>query len=173
MKTTLMHIIASRTAVLALMAAILLSLTACHTTEENYRASYNKAVEKTKEGIGSDTYEKIVAEQNRKTTVVNGDSVRIVARFAKGIDIDQSKTKRFNVVLRDFKQVVNARSMCKRLVAEGHNSYVLYYAKDQLYYVIIEAFDTREEAAAFLHDAPSRVKMSVALDKLWILEKLN
>jgi len=158
---------------MAVTALLSLALSACHTTEENYRASYEKAMEKTKEGIGADTYAKIVAEQHRHTDVVNGDSVRIVPRFVQCIDIDASQTKRYNVVLRDFKQKVNARSMSKRLTNEGHKSYVLRYVKDDVYYVIVEAFDTREGAAAFIHDAKKLVKMNVPLDNLWILEKLN
>ena len=105
--------------------------------------------------------------------VVNGDSVRIVAHFVGLIDVEKAQTKRYNVVLRGFKQVVNARSMRDRLIKEGHNSYVLYYEKEKLYYVIIEAFDTREGAADFLHNVKSRVKMNVPLDNLWILEKIN
>ncbi|MGM9803226.1 MAG: SPOR domain-containing protein [Muribaculaceae bacterium] len=151
----------------------LLTLTSCHTTEENYKASYDKAVEKAREGVGADTYAKIVAEQTRNTDVVNGDSVRIVARFVGCIDVSPEQTRRYNVVLRDFKQVVNARSMRDRLIAEGHGSYVLYYAKDKLYYVVIDAYDTREEAAELIRDAKKRVKMNVPLDKLWILEKQN
>lgn len=150
-----------------------LLLTSCHTTEENYRASYEIAANKTKEGVGAETYAKIVAEQRRNTDVVNGDSVRIVPRFVSCIDVEKSATRRYNVVLRDFKQVVNARSMCNRLKAEGHSAYVLCFDKEKLYYVIVEAFDTREEAADFLHNAKSRIKMNVPLDNLWILEKLN
>ena len=173
MKNIISRITNLRVASFAATITLLFALSACHTTEENYKASYDKAVEKTKEGIGADTYAKIVAEQNRKTDVVNGDSVRIVPRFVACIDIAKDQTKRYNVVLRGFKQVVNARSMRDRLIKEGHNSYVLYYEKEKLYYVIIEAFDTREGAAEFLHNAKSRVKMNVPLDNLWILEKIN
>lgn len=160
-------------AAISFSALAMLTLSACHTTEENYKASYDKAIAKTKEGIGADTYAKIVAEQNRKTDVVNGDSVRIVPRFVGYIDVKKEQTKRYNVVLRDFKQVVNARSMRDRLINEGHKSYVLHFSKDQLYYVIVEAFDDRESAAEFIHNAKKRVKMNVPLDHLWILEKLN
>ena len=163
----------SHAGALALALMALMMFTSCHTTEENYRASYELAANKTKEGVGADTYAKIVAEQRRNTDVVNGDSVRIVAHFVGLIDVEKAQTKRYNVVLRGFKQVVNARSMRDRLIKEGHNAYVLYYEKEKLYYVIIEAFDTREGAADFLHNAKSRVKMNVPLDNLWILEKIN
>lgn len=173
MKNIISHITNLRVASFAAAITLLFALTACHTTEENYKASYDKAVEKTKEGIGADTYAKIVAEQNRKTDVVNGDSVRIVPRFVACIDIDKDQTKRYNVVLRQFKQVVNARSMRDRLKSEGHKSYVLHYTKEDLYYVIVDAFDDRESAANFIHNAKKLVKMNIPLDNLWILEKLN
>lgn len=173
MKNIISRITNLRVASFAATITLLFALSACHTTEENYKASYDKAVEKTKEGIGADTYAKIVAEQNRKTDVVNGDSVRIVPRFVTCIDITKDQTKRYNVVLRQFKQVVNARSMRDRLNGEGHKAYVLHYTKEDLYYVIVDAFDDRESAANFIHNAKKLVKMNIPLDNLWILEKLN
>ena len=69
MKNIISRITNLRVASFAAAITLLFALSACHTTEENYKASYDKAVEKTKEGIGADTYAKIVAEQNRKTDV--------------------------------------------------------------------------------------------------------
>ena len=63
--------------------------------------------------------------------------------------------------------------MRDRLKSEGHKSYVLHYTKEDLYYVIVDAFDDRESAANFIHNAKKLVKMNIPLDNLWILEKLN
>ena len=88
----------SHAGALALALMALMMFTSCHTTEENYRASYELAANKTKEGVGADTYAKIVAEQRRNTDVVNGDSVRIVAHFVGLIDVEKAQTKRYQVV---------------------------------------------------------------------------
>ena len=88
------------------------------------------------------------------------------------IDVSREETKLYSVILAEFKQRANARSMRDRLIAKGHKSYVLYYATDKLYYVVVEGFDTAEEAAAFIHDADKKVKMKVNLSKLWILKRL-
>ena len=158
---------------IAACAVCALSLSSCHTTEENYKASYDIAVQKSRQGIGEEAYNKIEAEKHQATDVINGDSVRIVNRYVGYIDVKREDTKLYSVILSEFKQRANARSMRDRLIKDGHNSYVLYYEKEKLYYVIIEAFDTREGAADFLHNAKSRVKMNVPLDNLWILEKIN
>ena len=157
---------------LAACAICALALTSCHTTEENYKASYDIAMQKSRQGIGEDTYNKIEAEKNQATDVINGDSVRIVNRYVGYIDVKREDTKLYSVILSEFKQRANARSMRDRLIAKGHNSYVLYYATDKLYYVAVEGFDTPEEAAAFIHDADKNVKMKVNLSKLWILKRL-
>ncbi len=158
---------------IAVSAICTLALSSCHTTEENYRASYDIAVQKTRQGIGDETYNKIEAEKSQATDLINGDSVRIVNRYVGFIDVTREETKLYSVILAEFKQQANARSMRDRLIAQGHKSYVLYYATDKLYYVAIEGFDTAEEAAAFIHDADKKVKMKVNLSKLWILKRLH
>ena len=157
---------------IAACAVCALSLSSCHTTEENYKASYDIAVQKSRQGIGEEAYNKIEAEKHQATDVINGDSVRIVNRYVGYIDVSREETKLYSVILAEFKQRANARSMRDRLIAKGHKSYVLYYATDELYYVVVEGFDTAEEAAAFIHDADKKVKMKVNLSKLWILKRL-
>ena len=48
------------------------ALTACHSSEKNYREAYEKAVERRKTGIGAETYAKIEAERQRYTHLING-----------------------------------------------------------------------------------------------------
>ena len=59
-----------------LMAGLLLS--ACHSSEKNYRQAYEKAMERRQTGVGAETYAKIEAERQRYTHVIDGDSVRMV-----------------------------------------------------------------------------------------------
>ncbi len=158
--------------IVAVACIAMLGLTSCHTTEENYKASYDIAAEKARKGLGEETYSKIVAEQNKNTDVVNGDSVKILHRHVGYVDIKREETKVYNVVVAQFKQRTNARAMCKRLKAQGHNSYVLFSSTDALNMVVVEGFDTVEEAADFIKNAVKKIKMKVNLDKLCILKRL-
>ena len=65
-------------------------MTACHSSEKNYREAYEKAVEARKTGIGAETYAKIEAERQRYTHVINGDSVRMV--YLNVNTVDSTKT---------------------------------------------------------------------------------
>ena len=51
-----------------------LLLTACYTTEENYKAAYDKAKERTRENMGGTIYDMSQAERVRATEIINGDS---------------------------------------------------------------------------------------------------
>ena len=68
---------------LAMLAAIL-GLASCHTTEANYKAAYDKAVEKTRENMGEDNYAHMQAARMAYTEVVNGDSVRLLRSCGQG-----------------------------------------------------------------------------------------
>ena len=70
---------------LAMLAAIL-GLARCHTTEANYKAAYDKAVEKTRENMGEDNYAHMQAARMAYTEVVNGDSVRLLRSFCNIVD---------------------------------------------------------------------------------------
>ena len=148
-------------------------MTACHSNERNYREAYEKAVERRKTGIGAETYAKIEAERQRYTHIIGGDSVRMVFLNTNvAIDsTDQAKT--YNVVVASFTQRINARSYRDRLREEcGFPSYVLYGGPDKLYYVVLQGFDSQEEAAALLHDIDKKVCMKILEPLPWILRKL-
>jgi hypothetical protein len=153
--------------------ALLLGLSACHTTEANFKASYDMALQKQKEGIGEDTYNKIQAEKNKNNEVVNGDSVRIVASYANVIDDKPSVASRYGVVVAEFKQMFNAQSYRDRLkTEEGYPSYVLYSNREQQYCVIVKGFEDKTVAAAFLKDIKRHVKIKILVEHPWILEMI-
>ena len=163
----------TKSLILAMASIFCFTFTSCHTTEENYKASYDIAADKAKKGIGNDVYDKIQAEQNKATDIINGDSVRMLHRAVGFVDVEKKDVKRFNVVVRQFKQRTNARSMRDRLIAEGLQSCVLFYTPDKDYYVVAQGFDTKEEAAAFIKTADKKIKMKLPLDKIWILVRIN
>ena len=151
-----------------------LMLTGCHSSEKNYREAYEKAVERRKTGIGAETYAKIEAERQRYTTVINGDSVRLVYVNAN-VAIDSTDVaKPYNVVVATFTQRINAKSYRDRLREECgfKDSYVLYGGDDKQFFVVVQGFDDKTEAAALLHDIGKKVCLKILEPLPWILRKI-
>ena len=151
-----------------------LMLTGCHSSEQNYREAYEKAVERRKTGIGAETYAKIEAERQRYTTVINGDSVRLVYVNAN-VAIDSTDVaKPYNVVVASFTQRINAKSYRDRLREECGlaGSYVLFGGSDKKYFVVAEGFDNSGDAAAFIRDIDKKVCLKMLEPLPWILKKL-
>ncbi len=163
-----------RLKVMAMLALAALVLVSCHSTEANYRAAYDKALERQQENIGVEAYEKIQAEMNRSTTVVNGDSVRLVPMFCNVTDDSATVAHTYNVVVASFRQLVNAQSYRDRLITkEGYRSYLLYGGQpDQKYFVIVKGFDDLDVAAAFVKRIDQYVKIKILEPRVWILQKL-
>ncbi|MBR6284033.1 MAG: SPOR domain-containing protein [Muribaculaceae bacterium] len=151
----------------------MLMLTACHSSEANYKAAYDKAMEKHRDGIGAEEYERILAEQQKPTMVVNGDSVRVVPLLTNVTDDSLTVARRYGVVVAQFKQKFNAITMRDRLRREeGFPSYVVFGGNDRKYYVIVKAFDQLDVAVAFLKNIDRSVKMKILEPKAWIMERL-
>ena len=155
-----------------LMAAVL--LTACHSSEQNYREAYEKAAERRKTGIGAEEYAKIEAERQRYTHVINGDSVRMVYMNVN-VAIDSTDVAYdYNVVVASFTQRINAKSYRDRLRQECglKGSYVLFGGKDKQYFVVAQGFDNSTDAAAMLHDLDKKVCLKILEPLPWILKKM-
>lgn len=155
-----------------LMAGLLLS--ACHSSEKNYRQAYEKAMERRQTGVGAETYAKIEAERQRYTHVIDGDSVRMVYMNAN-VAIDSTDVaKPFNIVVATFTQRINAKSYRDRLREECglKGSYVLYGGPDKQYFVVAQGFDDQHAAAAMLHDLSQKVCLKILEPLPWILRKL-
>ena len=164
MKKTLYFII--------LLAAVLLA--ACHSSEQNYREAYEKAMERRQTGIGADDYAKIEAERQRYTHVINGDSVRMLY-VNVDVAIDSTDVASdYNVVVATFTQRINAKSYRDRLREECglKGSYVLFGGKDKQYFVVAQGFDNSDDAAAMLHDIDQRVCLKILEPLPWILKKM-
>jgi len=158
--------------IMMLMAAVM--LTACHSSEKNYREAYEKAMERRKTGVNAETYAKIEAERQRYTHVINGDSVRMVYVNA-GVAIDSTDTAYdYNVVVATFTQRINAKSYRDRLREECGltGSYVLFGGNDKQYFVVAQGFDNSADAAAMLRDLNNRVCLKILEPLPWILKKM-
>lgn len=149
-------------------------MTSCHSNEKNYRAAYEKAVERRKTGIGAEDFARIEAERQRYTHVINGDSVRMLYVNAN-VAIDSTDVVHdYNVVVASFTQRINAKSYRDRLREECGltGSYVLYGGPDKQYFVVAQGFETSGDAAAMLHDIDKKVCLKILEPLPWILKKL-
>lgn len=157
------------------IALIMLGAVGCKTSEENYKAAYDKAVARTQESVGKEAYDKVQAEKRRYTEVVNGDSVRVVRAHCNIVDGKATEVKKYSVVVAVFDQLINARSYRDRLRdQEGFESYVVLNNADKKYHVILQGFDDKPQAVAFIkniQDNPSFIKMKIMVPIPWILEK--
>lgn len=145
----------------ALASLIILPATfGCKTTEENYRQSYEAAIrhkqEKEQSGLDRETYNRILEEQQPQLTAAGNDSVRTTKGYARqsyGADITFRK---YNLVVGAMKQKFNAEAFCDRLRREGFPAYVIIDTKKN-YYVVAEAYDSLQAAAAALRQLPDRL----------------
>ena len=150
-----------------------LLLTACYTTEENYKAAYDKAKERTRENMGGTIYDMSQAERVRATEIINGDSVRLLRSYFNVVDDKYENTKKFGVVVAEFDQILNARSYRDRLKQnEGFQSYVVYTNREKKYCVVAQAYDEKERAALFIRNIKQRMKMKVLVPRPYILQRL-
>lgn len=152
---------------------LMMVFTACHTTEENFKASYDMAKERTRENQGSAFYDKAQADRMRPTEIINGDSVRLIRSYFNVVDDKYEDTKKFGVVVAEFDQVINARSYRDRLKKnEGFESYIVYTNKEKKYCVIAQAYDNKGAAAVFIRNIGQYMKMKVLVPRPYILQRL-
>ena len=157
--------------IIVLLVAVM--MTACHSSEKNYREAYEKAMERRQTGVGAEQYAKIEAERQRFTHVIDGDSVRMVYVNAN-IAIDSTVVAHpYNVVVATFTQRINAKSYCDRLREEcGLPGYVLYGGPEKQFFVVAQGFETSGEAAAMLRDLDKKVCLKILEPLPWILKKM-
>ncbi len=149
---------------------IMTCITSCKSNEQNYRAVYDRVIEHQREtdGADEDTYSRIEAERTANTTIIMGDSVRMVTNHVSIVDGTYSDLKPYSVVVGEYKQLFNARSFRDRLKKNGHGSYVV-KDSESTYYVIAEGFETSIEAAEYLNDIDNRINIKIPIAKPWIL----
>ena len=156
------------------MLVVTLLLTACHSSEQNYREAYEKAMERRQTEVGAETYAKIEAERQRYTHIIDGDSVRMIYMNVNVAVDSTDVAKPFNVVVASFTQRINAKSYRDRLREECglKGSYVLYGGPEKQYFVVAQGFDDQHAAAAMLHNLDQKVCIKILEPLPWILRRL-
>lgn len=128
------------------------SLSACKTTEENYRAAYQTAVAKKEasSGVDSTIYSRIRREATMAVLTVGADSLPLRTEYigyTKDGGASRETVKRYNVVAGQFKQLFNAMQMRKRLMADGYPGAYVLNTREPLYYVCTTTTDVADSAA--------------------------
>ena len=153
--------------------AALMAMASCHSNEANYKAAYDKAVDKTKEGVGLEAYTKVLEERNRNNYTVNGDSLRLILDRCNIVDGKAEEVKQYSVVVAEFKQKFNATSLRDRLRTEEKlPAYLVYTATDKKYCVIASGFDDVAEATDFVKNISKKMKIKPLVPKVWVLQKI-
>lgn len=147
-------------------------LWSCHSTEANYKESYDKAVAASRSGEKGELYQQDLERRQKSNYVVDGDSIRMLSHHYNIIDDKPEITKKYNVVVAEFKQKFNAQSYRDRLRKEGHGSYVVYISSKKLYCVIAEGYDDLSVAAAFAKNPEKYMKIKMLVPKAWVLTRI-
>lgn len=137
---------------LLLIAAIILTLSGCKTTEENYRKAYDLATQ---------------GDKNAQSDIpeISGEEVKVqwaeYVTFTDGCGADKADFKKHCVVVAQFKQVFNAKAMRNRLAEGKYPHAIVINDREKTYYVVAAAFDTRAEAENALENVSKDKDMSL------------
>lgn len=150
--------------ILIVVSFAIVMLTACKTTEANYRAAYEKAVEARD---ADDREEKIYGGESRrldqKLVVSGGDSVAVSVKMVSPVaekGAEPPKVKKYMVIAGQFKQNFNAQSLCRRLADAGYDAAVVQTA-EPYYYVVASSFDKATEADAAMEQLKKHAPVSM------------
>ena len=135
---------------------LLMSVTSCKTTQANMYDAYAKAIEGEKVRNQEDSELPANTKQIGHSTVMlnDRDSIDVMSKYlyiTKDGGGIRENIRRYNVVVGQFKQLFNARSMRERLADDGYPGCFVAESTDQYYYVIVRGYDSISEAADMLH----------------------
>lgn len=134
-------------------AAIALCLSACHTTEANYRAAYEKAV------AARDSVAALEAGSHSAPRPLGMTSVELpggrqvsISRMTVSVYVPEGEqapvVKRYGVVAGRFKQIFNANSLYKRLAPYVGEGRAIVESAEPYVYVLSGTYDSLPEATA-------------------------
>lgn len=113
--------------------AAALTFAGCKTNEANYRAAYEKAKEKGQStAVDKSVYEQIDREDGPVAVTVDNVQLPVKTLILSVADTQafpNAKVLKYNVATAKFRQVFNANSMAKRLIANGFG--YAFIAKDR------------------------------------------
>ncbi len=123
------------------------AMVSCKTSQNAYKAAYEKAQEKKIEALAEVEPQQVVEEKATTTTppTTTETPVRTQSERINAVDGNDDLLKSFNVIVGSFKQRINAQSLCERLRADGYPA-VLAQNAQGMYRVVACSFDNRAAA---------------------------
>lgn len=138
---------------LSIIIAALASISACKTTEQNYRAAYELAQQK-KTSTDTVTDRLIEREAGPAQVTVDGISLPMTTEYTRPVNnlegFNAGDFKKYNVVIASFRQLFNAKSVRKRAIEAGFDKAFIVSNNQQVYFVIAVSCTTPTEAEAAL-----------------------
>lgn len=131
--------------------AVAAAVTGCRTTEANYRAAYEKTMQARAEqdSLESTVYGRERRSMQTRTIDTPDGPVPVVARLVRVTDGGggiPENLRRYNVVVGQFKQLFNAKSMRNRLADSGYPGAFVVETGEPYYYIVLASFSDAAEA---------------------------
>lgn len=154
--------------------AAMASFTGCKTTEANYKAAYDKAVaNRDKDAVDSTIYGRFRQEMKQTVVISGNDTVPISVQHVsvtEGGGGIREYIRPYNIVVGQFKQVFNAKSLRERLVGDGYPRAFVVNTREPYYFVIIGGYDKISEARAALDSLRSSPPVAMRAPLPFILQ---
>lgn len=162
--------------VLGMGLCIALAFSSCKSSESAYKKAYEKAKQQELAETTAETPAQTTAIEVApvvETTPVKTTPVSVGTVREEKIElVSGNGLKAFSVVCGSFGVKANADGLKTTLDNDGYNAKVVYSSEKNMYRVVVESFDTREEAAhardAFKAKYPNREDFQGA----WLLYRV-
>lgn len=160
--------------VLGMGLCVALAFSSCKSSESAYKKAYEKAKQQElADASAANTTTEAPAEVVTPVETAPVASVSSAPVREEKVElVSGSGLKAYSVVCGSFGVKSNAEGLKSQMDNEGYNAKVVYNAQNNMYRVIVESYDTHEEAArardAFKAKYPNRKDFQGA----WLLYKL-
>ncbi|MDO4319406.1 MAG: SPOR domain-containing protein [Bacteroidales bacterium] len=147
----------------ALLAVI--AVGGCKTSEANYRAAYERAVEN-RTDIDSTIYGGQRRSIDTRQLTFDGQTFDVKTRMVSVTEDGggiREYLRPYNVVVGQFKQLFNAQSLRNRLADNGYPRAFIVQTGEPYYYIILSSHDTDTEAARAIVELRAADKFPVVM----------
>ena len=167
------------TAIIGTLLFLPIAFVSCKTSEANYRAAYEKAIEGREESAPLD--ETIYGDVRRRATTrtvtaADGRQIEVrsqLVRFTKDCGGIPENLRQFNVVAGQFKQLFNARSLRNRLADAGYSGAIVVETAEPFYYVVATSSSEVGQAADALEKLRANPPVVMKEPAPFILDATN
>lgn len=146
--------------------AVAFTLAGCKSTESSYKQAYEKAV----------AQDAVTAEVSTPVEAVKPDAVDVstvtVREEKVSVVTGENKLKAYGIVCGSFSLKANADALCQKLQSAGYPALVVINEAGKTYRVIVNSFDTKEEAVRERSAFKARYSDNQDFQAAWILYKM-